>query len=133
MNKKLIFILLLTCYLSKPYAQDTIRIMYYNILNFPGEEPDRVDELRKIVAYSKPDVLVVNELLTEVGSNLILDEALNSAGIGIFEGAEFINGPDTDNMLYYNSTLLGLTSQVQIPTVLRDISEYKLFYKFRIR
>ena len=115
--------------LSSIYGQDTIRIMYYNLLNFPDESPERVEDLRQIVGYSQPDILVVNELLTEAGSDLILNEALNVWGHDNYAAANFVDGPDTDNMLYYNSDLLGLKSQQQIPTTLRDISEYLLFYK----
>lgn len=32
-------------------------------------------------------------------------------------------------MLYYNSEVIGLRTQLQIPTGLRDISEYELYYK----
>ncbi len=110
-------------------ALDTIRIMYYNVLNFPGENPERTDDLRKIIGYSRPDIVVVNELLSEEGANLILEEGLNAADVFPYEAATFINGPDRDNLLYYNSEKLGLIAQEQIPTGLRDISEYKLFYK----
>ncbi len=110
-------------------AQDTLRVMYYNLLNYPGESPERVGDLRQILGYSKPDILVVNELLNEEGAELILNEALNVWGVDNYEGAAFIDGPDTDNMLYFNSDLLGLAEQTQIPTGLRDISEYILYYK----
>ncbi len=111
------------------WGQDTIRIMYYNILNFPNETPERVTYLRKIIQYAQPDILVVNELLTLDGANLILNEGLNTWGATNFQGANFINGPDTDNMLYYNSDKLGFIQQAQVPTTLRDISEYQLYYK----
>lgn len=115
--------------LSNAVGQDTIRVMYYNLLNFPSVSPERVTYLRKIIAYSQPDILVVNELLSAEGSDLILNEALNVGGVTHFEAATYVDGPDTDNMLYYNAELLGLRSQLQIPTGLRDISEYELFYK----
>lgn len=110
-------------------AQDTLRIMYYNLLNFPDVSPERVVYLRKIIAYTQPDILVVNELLTGTGAELILNEALNVGGVSHYEAASYVDGPDTDNMLYYNSEVVGLRSQLQIPTGLRDISEYELFYK----
>lgn len=111
------------------FGQDTIRVMYYNLLNFPDVSPERAIELRKIVGYAQPDVLVVNELLSATGANLILNDALNVWGMSDYAAAEYVNGPDTDNMLFYNSTKLGLISQEQLATGLRDISEYRLFYK----
>jgi hypothetical protein len=110
-------------------AQDQIKIMYYNILNFPGATPQRVDTLKKIIQYAEPDVFVVNELESNTGANSILNNALNQNGVTSYQKAAFVNGPDTDNMLYYNSDKLELSSQKQISTTLRDISEYVLFYK----
>lgn len=43
--------------------------------------------------------------------------------------ADYIAGPDTQNELYFNSDKLGLYEQNVIPTVLRDINEYVLYYK----
>jgi exonuclease III len=110
-------------------SQDTISVMYYNILDFPGTTPDRVDTLKKIIQHTQPDVLVVNELQTLFGANLIQASALNTNGITYYAKAAFFDGPDTDNMIFYNTNKLGLSVQYQIVTQLRDISEYKMYYK----
>jgi len=110
-------------------AQDQVKIMYYNILNYPSTSPLRHDTLRKIIQYTKPDLLLVNELKTNTGANLILANSLNQFGINYYQKAAFIDGPDTDNMLFYNSNKFGLVSQKKIPTVLRDVNEYVLYYK----
>ena len=111
------------------YSQDTLKIMYYNLLDFPVSQPDRIDTLKKILVHAKPDVLVVNELTSFGGGVQIKDNALNVGSVTNYESAIFYDGPDTDNLLFYNSNKLGLASQYQIPTVLRDISEYKMYYK----
>jgi len=110
-------------------AQDSLKVVYHNILNFPGVTPERADTLRKIMQYVKADVYVVNELQSEVGADLILNNSLNVFGATNYERANFIDGVDTDNMLFYNSDKLGLISQLQIGTTLRDISHYVLYYK----
>jgi exonuclease III len=110
-------------------AQDTLGVLYYNILDFPENTPDRVDTLKKIIQYTQPDVLVVNELQTLFGANLILANALNTNGVNYYAKAVFYDGPDTDNMIFYNTNKLGLSRQFQIVTELRDISEYKMYYK----
>lgn len=127
MKFNILLVLALSSFSS--YSQDQIKIMYYNILNFPGATPQRVDTLKKIIQYAGPDVFVVNELESNAGANSILNNALNQNGITSYQKAAFVNGPDTDNMLYYNSDKLELSSQKQISTTLRDISEYVLFYK----
>jgi len=113
------------------YAQyDTLRVMYYNILNYPEDgDPDREDEFRIINQYIKPDILLVNELTGAAGAQTLLDESLNVYGITHFQKAVFTNGPDTDNMLFYNSNKFVLYSQSYIPTALRNINEYVLYYK----
>ncbi len=127
--RSLLFLFLVVFSFSAIKAQDTISVMYYNILNFPETTTDRVDTLKKIIQYSQPDVLVVNELQTLFGANLILANALNTGGISYYAKAIFFDGPDTDNMIFYNTQKLGLSKQFQIVTQLRDISEYKMYYK----
>ena len=109
--------------------QESLKVMYYNLLTFPQTQPDRIDTLKKITGYVQPDVFVVNELNSFSGGVQILNNALNANGIQYYASALFYDGPDTDNLLFYNSNKLGLVSQYQIPTVLRDISEYVLYYK----
>jgi len=110
-------------------AQDSLRIMYYNLLNYPDTSPERADTLRKIVHYAKPDIFVINELQTEAGADLILSQSMNQLGVLSYQRVAFIDGNDTDNMLYYNSDKLGFISQTQVNTTLRDFSEYILYYK----
>lgn len=103
--------------------------MFYNIMNYPDVNSSRISYLKTIVNHTMPDVFVVNELDTQQGSNNILSQALNTEGTTYYQGATFVAGPDDNNMLYYNSEKLGLVSERVIPTVLRDINEYVLYYK----
>lgn len=109
--------------------EDTVSMMYYNILNFPYVEPTRADTLEKIFHYVKPDLLLVNELNTQAGGKELLDSAINTNGINYYQQAVFYDGPDSDNLLYYNSNKFGLKEQNQISTALRDISEYIVYFK----
>ncbi len=109
--------------------RDTIRVMAYNLLRFPSVSPSRIDTLKSIVAYTKPDIFMVCELTNEAGASAILFDALNEDGVSIYDMADFIDGPNTQNELYYNTEKLVLYEQNVIPTVLRDINEYVLYYK----
>lgn len=112
------------------YAQlDTVSVMYYNLLDFPSAESSRVDTLRKIIRHVEPDLLMVNELESLFGANLILSSAMNTNGVSHYQRAVYYSGPDTQNMLFYNENKFGLIEQFQISTDLRDISEYHLYYK----
>ncbi|MBL4716105.1 MAG: endonuclease/exonuclease/phosphatase family protein [Bacteroidia bacterium] len=97
--------------------------MFYNLLNFPGTNPDRLDELKIILDHVEPDLLAVNELKDVDGANDILASALSSK----YKRAIFTNGTDTDNMLFYNKEKVILHSQEEIYTSLRIINHYKVF------
>ena len=111
------------------FAQDSLKITYYNLLNFPSSQQDRVDTLKKILDFIQPDIFVVNELTSFNGGALIKNNVLNSGLSNDFQSALYFNGPDTDNLLFYDQNKFELYSQQQIPTQLRDISEYVLYYK----
>ena len=111
-------------------GQDTVSVLYYNLLNFPQVNQSRISHLETIVHHVQPSVLVVNELTSLFGSNYILSGALNTNGVSYYEGATYVyGGHDSDNMLYYDSNILGLVGQEEITTSLRDINKYILYYK----
>ncbi|KJS06549.1 MAG: hypothetical protein VR77_04700 [Flavobacteriales bacterium BRH_c54] len=110
-------------------AQDTLTVMAYNILNYPASNASKADTLKPIIKHVQPDIFLITELTSFSGINLILNDALNVDGISHYQSATYFDGPDTDNMIFYNSNKLELYSQYEIPTSLRNISEYVLFYK----
>ncbi len=110
-------------------GQDTLTILSYNILNYPLSNATKADTLKAIIKHTKPDVFMITELTSSSGVTTILNNALNVDGVTYYAAANYVNGPDTDNMLFYNSQKFGLKSQYEIPTVLRNISEYVLYYK----
>ena len=128
-NLKLLIVVVCVFFGNTGRAQETLKVMYYNLLNFPTTAPERADTLKKIVQHVLPDMFLVNELDNQFGATLILNNALNQNGITHYQQATFVDGPDTDNMLFYNSDKLGLISQNEIQTDLRDINEYVVYYK----
>lgn len=109
-------------------AQDTITVMAYNVLNYPLVNATKADTLKPIIKFVKPDIFMITELTSSAGATTILNDALNVDGITYYQKATYYNGPDTDNMLYYNTNKLVMYSQYEIPTSLRNISEYVLYY-----
>lgn len=111
------------------WSQDTLTVMAYNVLNYPSSNSGKADTLKPIVKHIQPDIFMINELESSAGATTILTDALNVDGVTSYQRATFYSGPDTNNMLYYNSDKLVLYSQHEIPTTLRNISEYVLYYK----
>lgn len=113
-----------------PIYSEAIKIATWNLLNFPGSTGGtREDDFRKVINQLSLDVLVVQEMTSYSGANEFLDNVMNYSTPGTYEAAPFYDGPDTDNALFYNKSKIKLLSHQQIPTTLRDISEYVLEIK----
>ncbi len=120
---------------QKVVAQDTIRTMFYNVLHFPDPVPGgRWDTLRKILEYQPVDLLMVCELETQGGADLIQLFSLNVNGANYWERAVFEPGQSPGStslhqMLFYDSRKFGLKEQNVIITPVRDVNEYILYLK----
>ena len=130
-----IFIVTAALFMSLSFdVSGQIRVMSYNILNFPGGSiPDRIDTLTKILDYHRPHLLMVQELKSEVGLQSITD-ALNTLGYGSFTHANYVSqqsAPGSSNPLQqsivFDQNKLRLKSQNEIITSVRDINEYILY------
>lgn len=115
---------------------DTFKIVYYNLLRFPGSTSNRVDSIKAIIDYLKPDIFAVEELEDITGANLIRDNALNQNGRSGYQYGTYYDGYDSDNLIYYKSDLLGLIKEDTISTngstsfgQSRYIRHTRLFYR----
>ena len=115
------FILILSFLISINLLSDTnFRLMSYNALNFDGTS--RLSDFQTVLNNSEPDILICQEIKTESAADAMLS-VLNSA-IGGFARADFVADGDLNNMLFYKTSIASLTSQDEINTSPRDISEY---------
>lgn len=88
--------------------------------------------LKKIIQYVKPDIFTANEVApnTSIHQHL-LDNCLNVEGVSYYSKGQMTNLSNTDlsNAMYFNTDKLGLISQQNIPTSVRDINIYNFYYK----
>lgn len=113
-------------------AQDILKTMVYNLLNFPTAPPaNRQALLKDILDEFEPDLFMVNELESELGADLILNDAILSSR-PYFERSAFVpiqSMPDTDNplqhMVFYNTFKLELLLEEYYKTTVRDINRFK--------
>jgi endonuclease/exonuclease/phosphatase family metal-dependent hydrolase len=137
---RIITIFIFILFLNHLSAQDTLRVMHYNLLDygnsgFCSNNTNNTDQkdawLRAIISYAEPDIFTVNEL-SEISTyhTRILDEVLNQSGYALFEMAASPNYADSYivNQLYYNSEKLVLHSQEVAQSEVRDIDVYSLYY-----
>ena len=110
-------------------AQDSIRLVTYNLLNYPDANPARISYLKVIMQYAKPDILLVNELNNETGANEVLVNALNTDGINYYSRAQFNNYDIQNNLLYYDTRKVGLLLSDTIDASPRPIYYFKVYLK----
>lgn len=108
-------------------AADTLRICTYNLLNYSmSNEDGRTQYFRAIMDEIQPDVLLAQEVVEQESAFKFFQEALQPI---IWSLSPFTDGPDSDNMLFFRSDLLSYIDEIQHPTALRNISEYRLLLK----
>ena len=98
------------------------RFATYNALNFGGDDTDRQADFATVFEDIDADVIVMQEIVSEAGADLLLD-ALNDSS-PIYSRANFVNGNDSDHMLFYKTADVQLISQSYIATNLREFGEY---------
>ncbi len=110
-------------------SQTQHTIMTYNLLNYPGTDTTtRNPYFRTVISAAQPDVLIVQEMTSQAGVNGFLNNVLNSVSPGYSAGI-FLDGPDTDNEIFFKSNIFSFISNTPVHTALRDISEFKLLHK----
>ena len=128
MKQFMTYIALILFPLSGLYPQDTLSIMTYNVLNFPGSTPERVTHFRKVLDIYRPDILVVNEMLSESDMILFMDSTLNYSTMEYSAGPIF-EGFDSENSAYYKHDRVEFIDALSVTTALRRIDGYRFKIK----
>ena len=123
-------------------AQDTLKVLQYNLLNYGNNTSyctqinnninEKDEYIKTLINYVKPDIFSVNEISNSPAIHQrLLDNTLNVDGISYYRKADFIKVADSYivNMLYYNSEKLVLYSHTIAQSYIRDIDVYKLYYR----
>jgi hypothetical protein len=127
---------------------DTVKIMSYNLLNYRNtttyctnsnnNTSSKESYLTTIVEHVNPDVIVCNEIGANFANGYyLMQNSLNVNGVSHWAQANYFatSGSSLSNMLYFNTTKLGLASQDQIERdtnnslIVRLIDVYRLYYK----
>ncbi|MCX6292411.1 MAG: T9SS type A sorting domain-containing protein [Bacteroidetes bacterium] len=139
MQRKII--LLFTAFLlmnAKPvFPQSfTVKLMCWNLLNYPDptsaaatavDTTLRHPYYKTVTGYVNPDILITEENTSATATTWFLNDVMNVNG-AVYSKGTFINGPDTDNEVYYKTSEFSFLSNTKIRTDLRDINEFKLVH-----
>ena len=134
MVKKYIVVILvmLTSFLG--FSQETFKAMFYNVLNFPLQQPaSRIQHLDVVLNDYLPDLFMICELNTEAGANTILQtmqfinpDYQRAAFVENTSDDDFGDQNELQNMIFYDSSKFILESQAVVTTIYRDFNHYKL-------
>ena len=118
--QKIILIVLATVCSVKLFPQTfySAKLMTYNILDYQGtssNDNSREDDLRMVIEYVEPDIIMAEEVHGTTGYNHFLDDVLNFNEADLYEGA-FVDqsSPDIDIALYYKPDIFDVTSVTTI-------------------
>ena len=103
--------------------------MSYNLLNYISTDNSRDTDYQVVIGSVNPDILVVQEITSQAAVNNVLNNILNVVSPGSYAAAAFNDGPDSDNALFYRSSLFTFVGNKPISTALRDINEFTLVHK----
>ncbi len=105
---------------------DRIKVMTYNVLNYPNannasDNAVRATLFKEIVQEAGVDAIMIQELKSSAGADQLLNE-LNNNILGIVYARAPIYNQYTGlgNMLFYNTAKLGFISQADVPQVNLD-------------
>ncbi len=134
MNKVNGFLLLVALYCtfsvisSGIIAQENVKIMSYNLLNYPDvDSAIRNPNFRVVVRSAAPDILVVQEMTSQAGMDGFLSNVMNAYG-NVYSAGTFIDGTDTDNGIFFKTAKFRFISNTRIRTALRDINMFRIIH-----
>ncbi|MCB2197435.1 MAG: T9SS type A sorting domain-containing protein [Bacteroidetes bacterium] len=126
-------------------ANDTIRVMHYNLMyygkkvydcdNINNNIDEKNENLAEIIQYVKPDIFSVNELDGEGAypvsddATYLLDNALNVDGVSYYKKAEF-PGIYLVNTIFYNSNKLRVKEHYPLDVSYGGLDKIFNVYKF---
>jgi len=128
-KRKFIPIVLMVLWSLHIFSQETINIIFYNLLNFPEAPPsNRPEILKAILDNYQPDLFMVCELQSEIGTNTVLssfprteDDKFRAAQ---FETNQSSSSNNLQQLVFYNCQKFILEDQRIITTSTRDINHY---------
>jgi endonuclease/exonuclease/phosphatase family metal-dependent hydrolase len=103
-------------------ATTNLRIVTYNLLNYDGLNKTKNSYMRTMLSALDPDIVVVQEMISQTGVDSFAISALNNSLATI----PFHDGWTTDNHFFYNPFEIQFLAADYLTTTLRDIAEYQI-------
>lgn len=117
--------ILMVCSVEAQVLSDTCKYMSYNSLKFDYTGNGKEVHFRTILASYMPDFFVMQELVDASGADRFRDSVAKQVNPN-YTMAEFVEGYDTDNGMFYDATQFTCLSNTPIITELRNISQFHM-------
>ncbi len=102
-----------------------VRVVTYNILNWPSFDiAGRYDDHQVVMDALDADIIIVQEIESQTGVNHYLDYCLNATVPNEYGAALFVNGPDTDNAIFFKRSVVDTVTSDVIYTDVRWTMDY---------
>jgi len=102
--------------------------MTYNLLNYPGSTGAiRNPYFITVLSKTEPDIIVTQELLSQAAVNEFVSNVLMQVSTD-YDAGLFVDGIDTDNAIFFKTSLFTFIANNPINTALRDINEFVLLH-----
>jgi endonuclease/exonuclease/phosphatase family metal-dependent hydrolase len=124
----ILFFLSSVCFSIIGQTGSRVKIVTYNLLNYPNAYSTRNPNFKKVLDEIDPDILVVQEITSQFG----VDEFLVGVLGAEYKAGLFINGDDTDNAIFYKDSLFTFINHIPITSsqLTRNISEFTMANNF---
>lgn len=127
----LITLIVFSCAFINVSSQETFKVMFYNLLNFPLQDATKIQNLEIILEDYSPDLFMVCELNNQTGADAILNslQTINpnyDSAVFVTNSSDDTIGDQNDlqNFIYFDSSKFILESQTIVPTLFRDFNHY---------
>lgn len=124
------FLLIVFAFSSSKADFDTLKVMNWNILNFSGTDTTRVQYYRTVISSVSPDIFVCQEINGTTANKVLFRQVFEVFAPGIYDTVTFIDGPDSDNLLFFKKSKASFVSHTAISTELRNISNFKMYIPY---
>ncbi|MCX6140733.1 MAG: hypothetical protein NTX15_07900 [Candidatus Kapabacteria bacterium] len=124
MNRKAILVCMLILAIAQLKALDTVRVCSYNLLKFSQSNEDgRIPQFKRILDSIRPHIMLSQEVEDNTVGPRFVSEVFTWAPFAV---SPYIEGPDTESLVFYDQSMFDLVSTRVIPTDLRNILEVTL-------
>ena len=88
------------------YSRERVKIVTYNILNYPDNSSTKNPRFQRIMSAIDADIVIVEEILSQSAVNEFKVQVLGDD----YVSGVFIDGPDTDSAIFYKDSLFSFIS-----------------------